>query len=263
MELLYKIWKRGGMLMPIRRVVNALTQAIDSVISGASDATGRGVMRAFQGLHVAGKRLFRRGNADERLERNRSRRNAQNNPHMNDVPFMMQRGFIHGQRLAPQCDLEIGDTGNGGDNGCGPIALYNAMFALDGHAPDLAEIIYALERDGGFNLGGLAGTNPEALVSYLRGMGRQADISYLPRNLDTSIETAGASIFLYSGGRTYIHYVMIRHVPATGSNPAEFLIYNRGSRDQGPISTPSVEQWAATGIDDRSYTSLALITIPR
>ena len=247
------------------RVTNALTNVIDSAISGASDATGRGVMRAFQVLHVAGKRLFRRSNADERRERNIGRRNAKNDAQLKDIEFMMQRGFIHGQRLAPQCDLELGDTGNGGDNGCGPIALYNAIYELNGqkNPPNPAEIIYALERDGAFNLGGLAGTNPEALATYLRENGRQADISYLPRNLDDSIKKAGATIFLYSGGGTYIHYVMIKHVAAAGGKPAEFLIYNRGSRDQGPVSTPSVDEWAATGIDGRRYTPLALITIPR
>jgi len=247
------------------RVANALTRVIDAAISGATDATGRGVMRAFQTLHVAGKGLFRRSNADERLERNRNRRNGQNSSPINDVDFIMQRGFIHGQRLSPQCDLEMGDTGNGGDNGCGPIALYNALFELNGQAnpPNPADIIYSLERDGAFNLGGLAGTNPEALVTYLREIGRQSEISYLPSNLDASIQAAGVSIFLYSGGGAYIHYVMIRHVPAAGATPAEFLIYNRGSRDQGPVSTPSVDQWASTGIDGRSYTPLALITIPR
>lgn len=248
------------------RVANVLTQAIDAVLSGASDATGRNVMRAFQALHVAGKGLFRRSNADQRLKRNNTRC-SQNHTKETDVKFMMGRGFIHGQWLSPQNELEIGETGTGGANGCGPIALYNAIFQLNGqrNAPNPADIIYALERDGAFNLGGLAGTNPEALVTYLREVGRQADISYLPGNLDEPIKAAGASILLYSGGGMYIHYVMVRFVPgessSTRNTEPHFLIYNRGSHDQEPVVATSVDQWASVGIDGRSYRSLALITI--
>jgi hypothetical protein len=239
---------------------NALNQVIDAALSNASDATGRNLMRGFQTVHRAGKLLFRRNNADQRHERNVTRC-TQNNPNLVDVQFIMDRGYIHGQRLAPQCELEMGDTGNGGDNGCGPIAMYNAIYALNGQKNPLnpADIIYELEREGAFNLGGLAGTNPEAMVTYFRDNGRKADISYLPRDMDQQIAAAGVSILLYHGGGFYIHYVMIRHDPAQNL----YFIYNRGSRDEAHISTPSVEQWAVTGIDGTSYRPLALITLPR
>jgi len=237
---------------------NALRQAIDAALSNASDATGRNLMRGFQTVHRASKLLFSRSNSGQRLERNNVRCSQNNN--IADIKFIMDRGFIHGQRLAPQCELEMGDTGNGGDNGCGPIALYNALYQLNGQTNPVSpsDIIYELEREGAFNLGGLAGTNPEAMVTYLRDNGKQADISYLPRNLDAAISAAGVTILLYHGGGMYIHYVMIRHVP----EEKVFLIYNRGSRDQNHISTTSVDQWASDGIDGTPYRPLALITIP-
>ncbi|MCL2400496.1 MAG: hypothetical protein FWC91_12230 [Defluviitaleaceae bacterium] len=244
----------------------AINQLIDAALNNASDATGRNLMRGFQGIHRAGKLLFRRNDADQRLERNNAR--CSDSANVPDVQTIMTRGFMHGQRLSPQNHLEIGETGTGGANGCGPIAVYNAIYQLNGqrNAPNPAEIIYALERDGAFNLGGLAGTNPEAMVTYLREIGRKAEISYLPSNLDASISAAGVTILLYSGGGAYIHYVMVRYVAGgnaagTQRGESQFLIYNRGSNDQNHVATSSVDQWAATGLNGTPYRPLALITV--
>ena len=170
-------------------------------------------------------------------------------------------GFIHGQRNAPQSTLQIGIAGNGGDHGCGPISVHNMLYSLYvngiiNDAPCIAEIIHRLDMSGGFIMGGEFGTNPEAINQFLRNMGHETSINYLPTDLDSAIMQSAAStaILLYIGqaapGRpAYWHYITVRH--AGGS----FELYNVGGRDMRHRTTSSVDEWST------NRAVLALITI--
>jgi len=153
-------------------------------------------------------------------------------------------GFIHGQRLAPQSDLSLGSRGTGSANGCGPIAIHNAIFAVRGEQNpiNIADVALALEVRSGFISGGSLGTNPESAVRVIRDAGHRAEITYNPTNLDDIIRNAETTIILYDGGVTtgYVHYIMVRYVDG------QFSMYNVGGRDTRPNSQTSVDEWFAT-----------------
>ena len=134
---------------------------------------------------------------------------------------IIRNGYIHGQGNPPQADMWIGSLGRGNDHGCGPFAVYNILFYLMG-GDTLAEediirpsdIINSLDLMGGFNVHGVLGTNPEAMVDYLRtvnGINVSRPI-YVPGNLDSLIRASRVCILLYAGNPLYVHYVMIRYV---------------------------------------------------
>ena len=184
--------------------------------------------------------------------------------------LIRRRGFIHGQANQPQGNMLIGPMGVGSSHGCGPFAVYNALFYLRGGAEipagtqyaddreriaeNLAWIIRALELTGGLNVGGLAGTNPFAMVDYLN-MYFSTDITVAIGNLDGMIQRSGASILLYHGGGAYIHYVMVVYVGD------EFWIYNWDPRDNSYHVERRISEWLTA--DDRNYVPIALINISR
>ena len=179
---------------------------------------------------------------------------------------IMRSGYIHGQGHPPQANLQIGALGNGKMHGCGPFAIYNALFLLEsGGNNDLTEdereriarrpsdIIYFLERAGGFNAHGKLGTNPEAIADYLRSEGG-VNVSrpiYMPGNLDNLIRSSRASILLYARDLGYVHYVMVRYVGGA------FWIYNWEYDGEEHVDEVSADGWVARLF----YTSLALISI--
>ena len=133
----------------------------------------------------------------------------------------------------------------------------NAQRAAIAECP--AQIIRFLELQGGVNLLGFGGTNPQVLFDYFRSLdGYEASISYLPNNIDNRIREAGVSIFLYHGGGLYLHYVMIRYCIVS----EQFYIYNWG---RNLYSTASIESWLTaesnTPGEHRNYRPLALITV--
>ncbi|MCL2016151.1 MAG: hypothetical protein FWG68_07905 [Defluviitaleaceae bacterium] len=198
------------------------------------------------------------------------------------------KGFIYGQRKTPQRHLKIGAAGNGGNHGCGPVALYNAMLCLysndfktvgccptprkDARALDppffswigIANIIKTLEYSGAFNLGGLLGTNPIAILDFLHRANIPATIAFLPVTpkkqnnqnlstlLDTKIKNSAAAILLFWDGGKRVHYIMIRYVSGT------FWLYNCAGNDISPTKNiKSITQW----LNNAEYTALAAILI--
>jgi hypothetical protein len=181
-------------------------------------------------------------------------------------------GFIHGQRNTPQANLNIGTRGTGGDNGCGPIAIHNALFALSERGfnvapPCIAEIIWDINMAGGFISGGQLGTNPlvmqSVLRNHLRNSGLNTLIHFEPVNLNTRIRSSHASVLLYSWtdlntGNSGIHYVMIHYVEN------EFRMFNEFGRDENFEIYTSIDLWIQGGRNQnqsRNYQPVALITI--
>jgi len=252
-------------------ITHVLTARLLNLVDNLTDATGIMAMRAFQVAHFANlPALAELRHVDGRYS---------DNLLLSDE--IMEIGFVYNQWNAPYSNFVLGRFGTGRSNGCGPIAVYNALFYLrGGHlilpnmsedtpaniernaaraeiAQNPASIIRFLEISGGVNGFGAAGTNPLVLVDYLRNAGYQAEISYLPRNLDSRIQESDVSIFLYSGGGLYIHYVMIRFSRETEM----FYIYNwRGNASH---ARASVDSWVVenAGAGQRGYWPLAIITI--
>jgi len=178
-------------------------------------------------------------------------RYVNNSRHLSANPI---QGYIYGQRNAPQSSLYIGPLGTGYQHGCGPFAIHNALYYLNSTVPNTARTIRELEYGAAFNLGGVLGTNPIAIESYLRSANMNPNLIAGPatNDLDAQIRNSAASILLYQGSRIgYIHYVMIRPV---GN---QFLVYNLGGGNNDPTAHASITTW----IDDTPRRPLTLITL--
>ena len=81
-----------------------------------------------------------------------------------DNSYTKATGFINGQRECAYANERMG-FGTYGRNGCGIIAIYNAMQLL-GYQEILAIIDAEVSLDGGYLLGGLLGIKPWAIGSY-------------------------------------------------------------------------------------------------
>jgi len=164
--------------------------------------------------------------------------------------------MIQDQKAHPYSILKIGSAGTGAKNGCGPFAVYNALYLLseENTKPNLTHIIRDLEEMGAFILGGRLGTNPQAIIKYLRRMpGYQTDYRYLPKNMDEQIKQSSVSILLFIGSikKVRVHYVTIRH------EQGNYLIYNLAPRAILPYATTSIDAW----VNDTSYIPVMLTSL--
>jgi hypothetical protein len=251
----------------IESVKYSLAEAAKHVIKYRNNFTGMYLTRLMQQLHIIGQMgITPAVNAVL---------NAQYNYNKEFSEAIMRAGFIHGQGLPPQNGLRM-MVGNGDGHGCGPFSVYNSLFALKGGAElddipsapaevnellannryalaeDPADIIRFVGRAGGFNVAGLAGSNPEVLADYLRRKGHNVKMSYLPQDLDEAIRSAGTAILLYSGGGSYIHYVMVRYANEM------FYIYNYFWNSTEIETAYSMDEWVSR--DESRYSPITLIT---
>ena len=253
MEMVLRMMDDFEALLVLHEMLEILTIEERNTIGSTMMVSMQGKQIVQQQIQALSEgRLFMR-EARGRYEFNRAISSEENG--------MGHSGFIHGQRNFPQSELQIGNAGNGGDHGCGPISVHNILFSLYSagiinEAPCIAEIIHRLDIMGGFILGGEIGTNPETMVQLLQNKGHSTIINYLPTDLDTAIRQSAAqtAILLYIGQAApyrsaYWHYITIRYIDS------RFELYNVGVRDLTIRTTNSVDDWA------RSRAVLALITL--
>ena len=203
----------------------------------------------------------------ERLRWDRERREELDNQYERNLEAWENRrrsGFIYGQWEENVSELEVGWLGNAGDNGCGAISIFNAMYFLrqnseEADSPCLPNIIHYIGNDGGFIAEGNWGTNPLSMVDYInRHTEFRARIDYLPVNLDRSISESDASILLYSASGGVVHYVTIVR------EGDQFLVYNEFSDDNDVRTFASIDDWMNNEYSERlnrGYSALALIPI--
>jgi len=251
-----------------------LTETVwTAVRDDAPDVAGHIVTHLFQLFHM---RELLSDSYGEYIKERIESHHRKNSQHSQTI---MERGFIYCQWYSPQGELLIGPSSTGGPSGCGPFAVYNALFHLRGGtsltpvlpsqrraiAEDPADIIKFLELNGGVLLGGQAGTNPEVLAEYMRNLGYIVpDINYLPRNINTRIQAADATIFLYYWGWEDIGWVipapMLHYAMIWYDRDAEiFWIYNEFTNDYRARYIECIEYH----IEYHNYTSFALISIWR
>lgn len=230
--------------LAVRTLEDAVDQMMLDLRNGTANFAGFSLMRTFQLLHMT--RPYTAVSIAA-VENRYSLNRMQNQTIINN-------GIIHCQRTEPQGTLRIGPLGNGAQHGCGPFAVYNALFHLsnENNRPSPAGIIRGIDMSGGFNIGGSLGTNPEAVLDSLRmHSNRSTNIQYLPITLSSSIRNSSASVLLYVGDiwTGYVHYVMVRH---DGNG---YHIYNYAYRGTSATRTSSIYSWI--GINP----AIALITI--
>jgi hypothetical protein len=199
-------------------------------------------------VNIDGEGVYRFVQPSEAVE-GRYRHNAA----LFDLFLEQGGGFIYGQSREPVRAMQIGSRGNGSGHGCGPSAVYNVLHYLGDEASTPASVIRFLDYNGGINLNGLAGTNPEVLTQYIRRAGYAPRIQYLPAALDEGIRDAGVSILLYGRmrGGFFVHYAMIRY------DGERFHVYNEFGSDTRPRVYDSIDAL----VTERGYRTVALITV--
>ena len=158
--------------------------------------------------------------------------------------------FINGQGLPPIADIPVG-SGNMSKNGCGILAIYNALLAL-GVSSNLYDIINYFVKKGflvnGLVAGGLFGIDPEAIPGYFEDLGYRvttagySDSSSFQKTIDANT----VSIMLYWNDKNDLtkgmHYVAIQPT-ADG-----IRVYNRYSNSAEAYDFDNLNAYfAATG----------------
>jgi len=133
---------------------------------------------------------------------------------------------IDNQNHSPANQVRMGMTegmNEGWYNGCGWVAAYNALILL-GNPQHPAEIVRYFEESGGTVLGGVFGTYPNTIESYIRGLGYNVTHRLFPQvtlNIDDAIRNSRVSILAYvhTGAA---HYITIEYREDIG----KFVVYN-------------------------------------
>jgi hypothetical protein len=175
----------------------------------------------------------------------------------------IEQGFpdrlIFGQGNADLRGISVGPRGNFHDHGCGPIAVFNALYYATGGTPQsLAAIIRDLELAGGFSPGGgNFGTMPNAIISVINDAGFGTSDHLLPtlqHDLDNLVRGSAVSILLYTGiGKqgisNFVHYSMVRYFDGG------FYLYNAFPNDEAARRLDSISERQS------NYTNISIITI--
>jgi tetratricopeptide (TPR) repeat protein len=133
---------------------------------------------------------------------------------------------IDNQSQRPANQIRMGETdgmNEGWYNGCGWIAVYNALILLDSPVHP-AEIVRNFEESGGTVFDGIYGTYPNAIVKYLRSLGYDVNYNLFPQitmNLDEVIKASQVSILAYVHSSA-AHYITIEYI----EDIDKFVIYN-------------------------------------
>ena len=122
-------------------------------------------------------------------------------------------------------------------NGCGWIAIYNALIAMGLYVPP-ADIIYWLETNNGLIAKGLFGTKMLAIKAFLQGQGLSVQSKGNDSNLDETIKNVGAFVLEYAFA-VGVHFVTIRYNQADNL----YYIYNENNSISHAQPESSIEQW--------------------
>ena len=134
--------------------------------------------------------------------------------------------MIDNQNRRPANQVRMGSAdgmNEGWYNGCGWVAVYNALIRL-GDPKHPAEIVRYFEEIGGTVLDGVFGTHPNAIESYFKNLGYNVRHSLFPQltaNIDEVIKTSHVGILAYAHVNA-AHYVMIEY----NEDLNGFIIYN-------------------------------------
>lgn len=158
--------------------------------------------------------------------------------------------FIYDQNSGNAAKLKVGAFGNGADNGCGAISVYNALKIL-GINIHPAYVVLSLETTGGALVGGLLGINPKAVENTFKELEFNVNNEYLPKNLDASFKDSHVGILAYvhdSGA----HYVAIQYVDG------KYNVYNDGYEKSKAREFDTLYDFIAEG----NFLPISLVTIP-
>ena len=159
--------------------------------------------------------------------------------------------FIYDQTTGDAAKLKVGAFGTGSANGCGPVAIYNALRLL-GERVQPAYVIRHLDTTGGALVGGLLGINPKAVENAFMELEYNVNHMYLPKNLDVAVKESHVSVLAYAHN-SGAHYVAIEYVDG------EYHVYNEYPGDKTPRKYDSIDNWVVEG----NFLPISLVTIPK
>ena len=139
------------------------------------------------------------------------------------------KSFIDHQHRSPANEIRMGSRegmNEGWYNGCGWVAVYNALLILDNPIHP-AEIVRNFEESGGTVFGGVFGTYPNAIEFYLRNLGYSVNHTLFPQitmDIDEVIKASKVSILAYAH-TSAAHYITIVY----REDIDKFIIYNDSS----------------------------------
>ena len=105
--------------------------------------------------------------------------------------------YILDQDDAPFSEIKIGNT-TIGENGCGIVAIYNALLSMGKHKPFLDICAYFSENPLMISFGGKYGLSAMAVASYFSNNGYKVLVSFDPNEIDACSSSADAAILLYN-----------------------------------------------------------------
>lgn len=167
-------------------------------------------------------------------------------------------GYLNGQGVGELSGLKYG-LRTFKDDGCGPIAVYNAMLALGDHM-SIQDIIRHCETDG-VMAGGYFGTSPIAIDEFFKNRGYTAKTYFgakvsSKRDYDRIFEDHTAAIFAFYHGPALFkgsHFVAIVHNDAGGID-----VYNYRNDSTGKRHFSSIEELIN---DDKDRIPLSITVI--
>lgn len=150
-------------------------------------------------------------------------------------------GFINGQSVHSAARQTLFGRFKGGENGCGWIAVYNALL-LCGEFMHPKDIILYLEKRGGSILFGALGTFPPAVPRFFKSVGIPAfgkltPWAFLTRKnppLDELCKNSAALIICYAHKKG-------AHFVAAAYKNGVFLVYNNYGSDNSPREYKSLD----------------------
>ena len=158
------------------------------------------------------------------------------------------RGALNGQLALPFAGEKLG-LGTYGKNGCGIIALYNALQLL-GRPRPLGEIGAAFVRRHRLLFGGLGGTAPRCIAAFFRERGIPCAGSFSCRRLTESCAEGSVLVFTVMNGR---HPFRGFHTMAARKDCGGFTVYNVGPYDSGSRRCSSIRDAFPGGVFIRGF----------
>lgn len=158
------------------------------------------------------------------------------------------RGTLNGQLALPFAGEKLG-LGTYGKNGCGIIALYNALQLL-GRPRPLGEIGADLVRRHRLLFGGLGGIGPRPIAAFFREQGIACAGSFSCRRLTESCGQGAVLVFTVMNAR---HPFRGFHTMAAQKDCGGFTVYNVGPYDSGSRRCASLRDAFPGGVFIRGF----------
>ncbi|MBQ3592937.1 MAG: hypothetical protein II982_01080, partial [Clostridia bacterium] len=158
---------------------------------------------------------------------------------------VVNENCINGQGVNDIKDLKFGNYGTIAKNGCGVIAMYNAL-TLNGIDVEFEDILdEANKMPGLVLLGGIWGTNPNKIGDVLENHGLNYAKYNNPEDFNDAIKQGGTYIVSFWNENNWEDGAHI--VAFTSDKDGNIIVYNESNKSSTPFKYSS--KYGKTGLD--------------